>query len=99
LLLLSGLALAGVEHRSQRRLAAHAEAERALEASYEQIRAGALPFAPGVLDVPFAAEGGTLELALEPTDTPSLYRIRITAKYRTEGVDRRRALEGLLWRP
>lgn len=77
----------------------HAEAERALETTYEQLRAGLLPLVPGDLDVPFAASGGAVELGVEPTATPDLYRIRVTVRYRTDGVDRRRALEALLWRP
>ncbi len=77
----------------------HAEAERALEAAYEQIRAGAQPLASGDLAVPFAAESGRLRLEVEPSATPALYEIRITATYRADGTDYRRALEALLWRP
>lgn len=40
-----------------------------------------------------------MELGVEPTATPDLYRIRVTVRYRTDGVERRRALEALLWRP
>ncbi|MCB1007522.1 MAG: prepilin-type N-terminal cleavage/methylation domain-containing protein [Acidobacteria bacterium] len=98
LLLLSALTLAAVEQRSQRRLAAHAEAERVLEVAYERLRAGALPLSPGPLDVPFAAPDGVVVLDVEATPTLSLYRIRLAARYRSGG-ERERSLEGLLWRP
>jgi hypothetical protein len=98
-LLLSGLALAGVEFHTERRLAIHAEAERALEATYEQLRAGVLPLVAGELAVPFAAEAGRLHLEVEPAATPALYEIRVIATYRANGVDFHRELEALLWRP
>lgn len=99
LLLLSSLALYALEANARRRLAAHAAAERALVAAYEELRAGLLPLATGPLPVAFDAEAGALALAVDPTDTGDLYRVRLVATYRATGRPFRRTLEALLWQP
>lgn len=99
LLLLTGLALFAVDTQARRRLAAHAAAEQALELAYEQLRAGLLPLASGGVPIDFAADGAALALAVEPTDTDDLYRIRLIASYRATGRSFRRVQEALLWRP
>jgi len=99
LILLSGMTLAAVEARSQRRLAAHAEAERALETAYEALRGGLLPLVPGDLPGAPALEGATLRLEVAPAAIPALYEIRLVTGYRAGGGDFERRLQALLWRP
>ncbi len=99
LLLLTGFALDALDVNARRRLAAHAAAERALELAYEELRAGLLPLETGPVAIGFDAEAATLALAVEPTDTEDLYRIRLVATYRATGRPFRRVQEALLWRP
>ena len=70
------------------RLDAGDEALRAIEASLETIRAGAIPLEDGMLQPiiayppPTVAADLLVDLEVEPTDTPGLYEVHLEARYR-----------------
>ena len=105
---LVALALAGVvllvaggffwqQVRISERLAASRRADAELENAYEELRAGALPFASGSL---YETEDGiALEALIEPSGTPDLERLTILARYRVRGEKHERRIEALAYAP
>ena len=96
--------------RAAGRMAAHREAVTALEAVHERFRRGGT--APVGLDgevdlsllslpSPEEAQGLTVEaeVSRDTTDPPSLYRLRLTARYEALGNPVERHLDTWLYRP
>ena len=88
------------------RLDAGDDAMRALEASLETLRSGALPLEPGMLQpliaYPPPTRAADLLIDLEevtPTDTPGLFAISLEARYRVGRTIHRRQIQSLIWSP
>jgi Tfp pilus assembly protein PilV len=84
------------------RLRARQEATRALEATLESVRAGAVPLADGVvpgLDAGGAARNLVVRVRVEPTPTNDLWRVTCEATYLVRGRQQRAALASLVWAP
>ena len=99
LCLLSGLAVHLQQRRVLDRLAGQGAALRALEATFEALRSGALPLASGPV-AGFAGSGGvTLVLEVTPADVPGLWNVRAEARYTVAGEAHAQALASLFWSP
>ncbi len=99
LCLLGGLAVHLQQRRVLDRLAGQGAALRALEATFEALRAGALPLASGPIEG-FAASGGmAILLDVQPTDVPALLAVRAEARYTVAGEEHAQALASLFWSP
>jgi len=87
------------------RLDAGDEALRALEASLETLRSGAIPLQPGMLQPVIAYPPPTkavdllVDLEVEPTDTPRLFAVSLEARYRVGRAIHRRQVQSLIWSP
>lgn len=105
LVLLGGLGLIWQQRRVIERLEAREAADRALAEALETVRSGAIPVAPGILPIPWAAPPGAPEdlrvvVRVTPAEPPpDLYRARVIATYRVAGRPVTRSLETQLWRP
>jgi type II secretion system protein I len=87
--------------RALERLRARQEATRALEATLEAVRAGALPLAGGAVpaDVLGASRSLSVRLRVEPTATADLWRVTCEASYVVLGRVERGSLVSLVWAP
>lgn len=91
--------------QAMKRLDAGDEALRAIEASLETIRAGAIPLQPGMLQPviayppPAAAADLLIDLEVEPTATPGLFAVSLEARYRVGRAIYRRQVQSLVWSP
>lgn len=84
--------------RTDQRLTRQRQADAALLAAYELLRAGALPLSDGALADPTDA-GIQLTAALTPTETPGLTQIELAATFEIQGASFRRTLDALLFAP
>ena len=98
LCLLGGLAVHLQQRRVLDRLAGQGAALRALEATFEALRAGALPLASGPV-VGFGSGGISVVLDVQPTDVPALFAVRAEARYTVAGEEHAQALASLFWSP
>lgn len=91
--------------RAMQRLDAGEEALRALEASLETIRAGAIPLQSGMLQPVIAYPSPTVatdllvDLEVEATETPGLYEVHLEARYRVGRSIHRRHVQSMVWSP
>lgn len=91
--------------QTMQRLDAGDEALRALEASLETLRSGAIPLEDGMLQPviayppPVKAADLLVDLEVEPTDTPRLFAVSLEARYRVGRAIHRRRVESLIWSP
>ena len=91
--------------RAIERLDAGDEALRAIEASLETIRAGAIPLESGFLQpgtaypLPVRAKELMIDLDVTAADTPGLYAVSLEARYRIGPSIHRRQVETLIWSP
>jgi len=91
--------------RAMERLDAGDEALRAIEASLETIRAGAIPLESGMLQPviayppPTTATDLLIDLEVEPTDTPGLLAVDLEARYRVGRAIHRRHVQSMVWSP
>jgi prepilin-type N-terminal cleavage/methylation domain-containing protein len=84
------------------RLRARQEVTRALEATLESVRAGALPLADGT--VPAASYGGSarelvMRIRVETPATADLFQVTCEATYKLRGRLQRASLVSLVWAP
>jgi prepilin-type N-terminal cleavage/methylation domain-containing protein len=84
--------------RTDQRLARQRQADAALLATYELLRAGALPLADGELPDPTDSEIA-LTASLTPSETPGLTEIELAATFEIQGGTFRRTLDALLYAP
>ena len=105
-LVMVGLMLAvGIQMQQPRaleRLRARQEATRALEATLESLRAGAVPLADGPVPPGVAAISArelALVLRVEATATPDLWQVTCDATYVVLGRRERATLRSLVWAP
>lgn len=98
LCLLGGLAIHLQQRRVLDRLSGQGAALRALEATFEALRGGALPLASGPV-AGFASDGVTVVLDVQPTDVPALLAVRAEAHYTVAGEEHAQALASLFWSP
>ena len=105
LALLLGYGFMMRQPRAMQRLDAGDEALRAIEASLETIRAGAIEIESGFLQpgvafpTPRKAEDLMVDLEVSATETPGLFAIHLEARYRVGRSIHRRHVETLIWRP
>lgn len=105
LALLLGYGFMMRQPRAMQRLEAGDEALRAIEASLETMRAGAIDMESGFLQPgiaypkPLAAKDLMVDLEVTPTATPGLYAIHLEARYRVARSIHRRQVETLIWKP
>lgn len=103
--LLLGYSMMIRQPRASERLDAGDEALRAIEASLETIRAGALPLESGFLQPgiayppPVRARELMVDLDVTSTGTPGLYAVSLEARYRVGPSIHRRQIESLIWAP
>ena len=98
LCLLGGLAVHLQQRRVLDRLAGQGAALRALEATFEALRAGALPLASGPV-AGFGSGGIAVVLDVQPSDVPALFAVRAEARYTAAGEEHAQALASLFWSP
>ncbi|MEE8366879.1 MAG: prepilin-type N-terminal cleavage/methylation domain-containing protein [Thermoanaerobaculia bacterium] len=100
-----GLGLALQQRRLDQKLRADEIAMRAMEASLESIRAGAIPLQSGPLLPPVAypsepiSQDLHLSLVVQAVTTPNLFEIDIDAVYPVRQGLRHRTLRSMVWRP
>ena len=96
-----GMALLAQESEVSRRVEAHQEAVRAIEAALEGIRAGAVPLASGPVEVPMAAaesEAMLVWLEVTPKAKPAgLIEVVVEARYVVGLRTLRRAVRTMVW--
>lgn len=103
--MLMGFGLMARQPHTLERLRAGDEALRAIEASIETIRAGALPLESGFLQpaiaypAPVHAEHLLLDLNVQPQEVEGLYGITVEARYQVGRKMHRRRVTTLVWRP
>lgn len=98
LCLLGGLAIHLQQRRVLDRLAAQAAALHALEATFEAMRVGAVPFANGPVAAPgIVPPGIAVMLDVQAADVPHLFAVRAEARYLVAGEPRTQALSTMLW--
>lgn len=103
--LLLGHGLVMRQPQALERLDAGDEALRAIEASLETLRAGAIELESGFLEpgiaYPPPANTQALMIDLEVTaaETPGLYRVSLEARYRVGRSIHRRQVQSQIWRP
>ena len=91
--------------RAMERLDAGDEALRAIEASLETLRAGAIDLESGFLEpgiaypIPVRAKELMVDLDVTTTDTPGLYAVSLEARYRVGPSIHRRQVQTLIWSP
>ncbi len=87
------------------RLDAGDEALRAIEASLETIRSGAIPLQDGMLQPviayppPATADDLLVDLEVEPTDTAGLFVVTLEARYRVGRSIHTRRVQSQVWSP
>jgi hypothetical protein len=102
---LLGAGLMAQQSQTSERLAAGDEALRAIEASLETLRAGALPLHSGVLQSPAAYPGSAapeellLMLDVKTVEPDGLFEVTIEARFRVGRGMHRRRVRTLVWRP
>jgi prepilin-type N-terminal cleavage/methylation domain-containing protein len=100
-----GLGLTLQQRRLDQSLRADEVAMRAIEASLESIRAGALPLESGELLPPAAyppdptSQDLRLSLSVQSTTIPDLFEINIDAQYIVRQRLRTRTVQSMVWRP
>ena len=99
LCLLGGLTVHLQQKRVLDRLAGQGNALRALEATFEALRSGALPLVPGPVVGFGASDGVAVVLDVQPTDVPALFAVRAEARYLVAGEEHMQALASLVWSP
>ena len=103
--LLLGYGLMMRQPRAMERLDAGDEALRAIEASLETLRAGAIDLESGFLEpgiaypTPVRAKELMVDLDVTTTDTPGLYAVSLEARYRVGPSIHRRQVQTLIWSP
>jgi len=103
--MLMGFGLMARQPHTIERLRASDEALRAIEATIETIRAGALPLESGFLQpaiaypAPVQAEHLLLDLDVQPQEVDGLYEITVEARYQVGRRMHRRSVTTLVWRP
>ena len=99
--LLYGLAVHMQQRRILDRLAAQSEALRALESTFEALRAGALPLVSATLPPPLAEHAKNLVVVIDvaPAGVPYLFDVHAEARYLLAGEPRVRSLDSLIWSP
>lgn len=91
--------------RAIERLEAGDDALRAIEASLETLRAGAIDLESGMLQpgiaypAPAKAKELLIDLEVEPTETPGLFTVRLEARYRVGSTIHQRQVESKIWSP
>lgn len=92
--------------QAMKRLDAGDEALRAIEASLETIRSGAIPVQPSRMlqpviayPPPTTAVDLLIDLEVEPTETPGLFAVSLEARYRVGRSIHRRRIQSLVWSP
>lgn len=91
--------------QAMKRLDAGDEALRAIEASLETIRSGAIPLESGMLQPviayppPTTAADLLIDLEVEPTETADLFVVNLEARYRVGRSIYRRHVQSLVWSP
>ena len=105
LALLLGYGFMMRQPRAMERLDAGDEALRAIEASLETMRAGAIGLESGFLvpgiayPPPIEAKELLVDLEVTATDTPGLYAVSLEARYRVGPSIHRRRVQTLIWSP
>lgn len=103
--MLMGFGLTARQPQTMKRLRAGDEALRAVEATIETIRAGALPLESGFLrptvayPAPVRTEHLVLDLEVRPREVDGLYEITVEARYQVGREILRRRVTTLVWRP
>lgn len=95
LLMLAASGIYWQQRNVSRRMAAQRAADRALENSWELVRAGAID----LVDATIAAPGGDaaiITLAVSPGPVAATWRVDLVATYRVQGHPFRRSLVGLV---
>ncbi len=88
--------------RALERLRARQEATRALEATLEAVRAGALPLADGAVPAALLGDSArslSVRLRVAPTATADLWQVTCEASCVALGRVERRSLTSLVWAP
>ena len=88
--------------RTLERLRARQQATRALEATLEAVRAGAVPLAAGPVTLGGFGESAkqlALRLEVAETETPNLWRVTCRADYLVQGGMQSASLASLVWAP
>jgi prepilin-type N-terminal cleavage/methylation domain-containing protein len=88
--------------RALERLRARQQATRALEATLESVRAGAIPLADGTVPLGSFGESArqlNVRLVVEETETPNLWRVTCRADYLLRGEMQAASLQSLVWAP
>lgn len=103
--LLLGMGLALQQPRIVRRLDGERQAFRAMEATLEAVRAGAIPLQTSELDG-FVTAVGTpapkdlkIRMQVEPADLPGLFQVTLRASYKVEQRQVEKMLRTLVWSP
>lgn len=105
LALLLGYGLMMRQPRAMERLDAGDEALRAIEASLETLRAGAIELDSGFLQPgiaypsPLHADELMVDLDVAPMETPGLYAVTLEARYRVGRSIHQRQVQSLVWIP
>lgn len=105
LALLLGYGFMMRQPRAIERLDAGDEALRAIEASLETMRAGAIGLESGFLEsgiaypTPVKAKQLMVDLDVTATETPGLYAVSLEARYRVGPSIHRRQVQTLIWSP
>ena len=101
--LVMSLAFLAEQPRLIRRLDARERADRAIEATFETLRARELRLVSGPpqwwVAPPPEAVSVVLDLAVEEESLDGLYRVTVTAVYVVEEQARRRSVTSMVWRP
>lgn len=105
LALLLGYGFMMRQPRALERLDSGNEALRAIEASLETLRAGAISLESGFLEPgiayppPLEADDLMVDLDVAVTETSGLWAVTLEARYRVGRSIHRRRLQSLIWRP
>ncbi|HEV8581615.1 MAG TPA: type II secretion system protein [Thermoanaerobaculia bacterium] len=103
--LLLGMALVLQNPRIVRRANDERQAFRAMESTLEAVRAGAIPLQTSVLDGFVTAVGTpapkdlTIEMQVDPTTTPGLYNVTLSARYSFARQRVVKRLRTMVWSP
>jgi prepilin-type N-terminal cleavage/methylation domain-containing protein len=105
LALLLGYGFMMRQPQATQRLDAGDDALRAIEASLETLRAGAIPLESGFLEPgiayppPHRAAELMVDLEVASTEIPGLYALNVEARYRVGRSIHRRRIQTMVWSP
>jgi prepilin-type N-terminal cleavage/methylation domain-containing protein len=103
--LLLGYGFLARQPQASARLDAGNDALRALEASLETLRSGAMPLEPGMLPPviayppPTTARDLLVDLDVAATDLEGLFIVTLEARYRIGRTVQRRQVQSMIWSP